>query len=117
MDIINNIRKAILKILKGRKKMAKGGMWHLNYQIKTGVGKPEDKFEVNVNRTKKGIHVVANAGIPELSEEQADALAAKMKEWEVAMDDKNAESVEEHVKCLKMVADYCNYVASMIENA
>ena len=40
-----------------------------------------------------------------------------MKEWESAMDDADAESVEEHVICLKMVADYCNYVASMIENA
>lgn len=98
--------------------MAKsGGMWHLNYQIKTGVGKPEDKFEVNVNRTPKGIHVVANAGIPELDEEQADALAAKMKEWEVAMDDKDAGDVKEHVKCLRMVADYCTFVADMIDNA
>ena len=95
----------------------KGGSWHLNYQIKTGVGKPEDSFEVNVNRTKKGIHVVANAGIPELTEEQADGLAAKMKEWEAAMDDADANDPAEHVKCLKMVADYCNYVASMLENA
>lgn len=95
--------------------MAKtGGSWHLNYQIKTGVGTPEDKFEVNVNRTKKGIHVIANAGIPELTDEQADALAAKMKEWETAMDDADATKAEEHAKCLRMVADYCTFVADMV---
>ena len=96
---------------------SKGGSWHMNYQIKTGVGTPADKFEVNVNRTPKGIHVVANAGIPELTDEQADTLAAKMKEWETAMDDADAGDPGQHVKCLKMVADYCNYVATIVENA
>lgn len=94
-----------------------GGSWHLNYQIKTGVGVPADKFEVNVNQTPKGIHVVANAGIPELSDEQTAALAAKMQKWADEMDDADAGDVKEHVKCLRMVADYCNFVADMIDNA
>ena len=91
-----------------------GGSWHLNYQIKTGVGTPADKFQANVNRTKKGLNIVVNAGIPELDEDMMDQLESHMDSAVEEMDGADATDPSSHKDCLRAIAEYCNWLAGVL---
>ena len=94
----------------------KGGSLHINYHLKAGVGKPDDKINVDVHRTGKGVHCVYNAGIAEIDDDDVDQLYGILQSAMEGVDDSDA-TTENHVAACRAAAQAFNALADMIESA
>ena len=87
---------------------------HVNYQVKTGVGKPDDKIKMTVNRNKSGIHAILTAGIAECDDSDLDTLAQILSGAGMEVHDADS-TPENHVKVFRGLAKALNQFADILE--